>query len=173
LRGTVSFQLDCCTSRANAVQDVLGYLCFWGLTWWIWASAVAYNVRFRQADWFHRGAVILQLVIFGALAAFTRDFDITAGLAGGDDPDQDRAERIQIDLMMASKDGIDAQRLQKDRLPGLNFRGIAMIMAWSRVLLMVQYIIGIYVPTFIRLHFSRSPSFQFSLHLCPPSASQP
>jgi hypothetical protein len=110
-------------------------------------------VRFRQADWVHRGAAILQLVIFGALAAFTQKFDITAGLtADGVDADQALADQIQIDLGKASREGTMAQYLQQARLPGLNFRGIAMTMAWSRVLLMIQYIIGIYVQV-------HSPSF--------------
>jgi hypothetical protein len=106
-------------------------------------------VRFRQADWVHRGAAILQLAVFGALAAFTRDFDITARLTTGNDPDQDRADQIQIGLGMASMEGIGAQHQQKDRLPDLNFRGIAMTMAWSRVLLMTQYIIGKYTTSFL------------------------
>jgi hypothetical protein len=116
---------------------------------------VAYNVRFRQADWIHRWAAIFQLAVFGALAAFTQNFDITAGLTVNDtDPDQSRAGRIQIAMGAASAEGIMAQLFQQARLPGLNFRGIAMTMAWSRVLLMTQYIIGKY----LRLHSSLNRS---------------
>jgi hypothetical protein len=103
---------------------------------------VAYNIRFRQADWFHRWAAILQLAVFAALATFTSSFDITSGLSNADDPDQDRANQIQIELGAATPEGIQAQQYQQSRLPRLNFRGIAMTMAISRCILMLQYIIG-------------------------------
>jgi len=129
-------------------KDVLGYLCFWGLTWWVWASTVAYNVRFRQADWIHRLAAIFQLAVFGALAAFTQNFDITNGLSNGNNPDQERTNQMRLQMGAATQDGIEAQEYQQGRLPGLNFRGIAMTMAWSRVLLLSQYIVGLSICFF-------------------------
>ena len=112
------------------------------MTWWTWASTVAYNVRFRQADWLHRLAAVLQLAVFGALAAFTQSFDITNGLSNAPDPNQNRANNIMIELGDITPAGLQAQQYQQGRLPTLNFRGIAMTMAWSRVVLMLQYIVG-------------------------------
>lgn len=53
-------------------QDALSYACFFVFVWWIWVTQVAYNLRFRQVDWLHRLWVFLQLIVFGALAAFTK-----------------------------------------------------------------------------------------------------
>jgi hypothetical protein len=157
-------------SRANVDQDILDYFLFWVLTWWVWASTVAYNVRFRQADWFHIIAAILQLFVFGALAAFTRDFNIFTGLGFKEGPEWIRADQIQIDLGAASKEGLMVEDLQEDPLSVLNFRGIAMTMACSRILLMAQYTIGIYAHT---TSFLLNRSSQFSLHPRPPSAPGP
>jgi hypothetical protein len=88
-------------------------------------------------------AAILQLAVFGALAAFTTSFDITSNLGGNaEDPNQVRADQIQLQFGTSTQAGLDAMEYVQERLPGLNFRGIAMTMAWSRVLLMAQYIIG-------------------------------
>ncbi|KZS88578.1 hypothetical protein SISNIDRAFT_490006 [Sistotremastrum niveocremeum HHB9708] len=51
------------------------------LIWWVWTSQVAYSMHFQKNDWFHRIVAFLYLLIFGALAAFTSDFDIEAGLS--------------------------------------------------------------------------------------------
>jgi len=122
-------------------KDVLGYFCFWALTWWVWASEVAFNVRFRQADAINRIAVVLQLAIFGALSAFTTDFDITAGIGNGSTREQQEAAQIQVQLNYSSVQGVQAHQFQTDRLPVLNFRGVSMVMGLSRLLLMTQYII--------------------------------
>ena len=54
-----------------------------------------------------------------------------------------------IELGATTPNGIEAQQFQQGRLPTLNFRGIAMTMAWIRVILMVQYIIGM---PFLRIY---------------------
>lgn len=124
------------------MQDVLGYFCFWSLTWWVWASAAAFSVRFRQGDWHNRLAAILQLGVFASLAAFTANFDITAGLSTSKDPDMVRADQIMVQLQANTLEGIGAQKFESDRLPTLSFSGIAMTMALSRIFLMIQYLIG-------------------------------
>jgi hypothetical protein len=111
------------------------------LVWWIWVAQVAYNLRFRQADWLHRISVFLQLIIFSALAAFTRDFDITAGLW----PNLDQTQALQGQLLLQAgleADDLRALDFREARLPKLNARGVSMTMALSRLLLLLQYCIG-------------------------------
>ena len=81
----------------------------------------------------------MQLIIFSALAAFTDNFDITTGLFS--DPNA----ALQNELL--SELGNDHSRLaamnfRDDRMPRVNARGISMVMALSRMLLLGQYIVG-------------------------------
>jgi len=121
-------------------QALLSYLSFFILVWWIWASQVAYNLRFRQSDWLHRFYVFLQLVLFSALAAFTRDFDITAGFMGDDDQGLNQL----LSELGDDENTFKAIQFREDRLPRLNARGVAMTMALSRLLLLVQYAVVFY-----------------------------
>lgn len=41
-------------------DNVLSYLCYFFFVFFIWVSQVAYSIRFRQADWFHRIMVRFQ-----------------------------------------------------------------------------------------------------------------
>jgi hypothetical protein len=100
---------------------------------------VAYNLRFRQSDWLHRIYVFLQLGVFSALAAFTHDFDITAGFM------QDGDQLLQNQLLLAlgnDENTLQAIQFRDNRLPRLNARGVAATMALSRLLLLVQYAVG-------------------------------
>jgi hypothetical protein len=122
-------------------RALLSYLSFFILVLWIWVSQVVYNLRFRQDDWLHRIYVFLQLAVFSALAAFTRNFDITAGLL--EDDDQGLTDRLLNDL--GDDDSIvKAVRFRNNRLPRLNARGVAMTMAGSRLLLLLQYAVVFY-----------------------------
>ena len=96
-------------------------------------------MRFRQADILHRIWVFLQLAVFSALAAFTKDFDITNGLSP--DPDQAESERL-IAALVDTESTVEAIRYREDRLPLLNARGVSMVMALSRLLLLAQYLVG-------------------------------
>jgi hypothetical protein len=120
-------------------RALFSYLSFFILVWWIWASQVAYNLRFRQSDWLHRIYVFLQLGIFSALAAFTRNFDITAALMDGDDLGLTKQLLLQLG---SDESDIEAMQFRDNRLPRLNARGVAMTMALSRLLLLVQYAVG-------------------------------
>ena len=105
--------------------------------WWIWASQVAYNVRFNNDDWLRRLFVCLQLIVFGALAAFTNDFDVFNGIQGNGD--QGLLNELQRDEF-ASGANIAAGNERQQRLPILNSRGICIVMALSRLLLLAQYL---------------------------------
>jgi low temperature requirement protein LtrA len=125
-------------------KDVLGYFCFWTLTWWVWASQVAFNVRFRQGDTVNRIAAVLQLAVFGSLSAFTTDFDITDGLGKPQTRFEAAALSIQTQLNYSTVLDVHQHIFQTDdRISILNFRGISMTMALSRLLLMLQHSIGI------------------------------
>ncbi|KAF5337551.1 hypothetical protein D9758_016666 [Tetrapyrgos nigripes] len=126
--------------------NVWSYLSFFALVWWVWASQVAYNVRFRQSDWLHRAFIPFQVFVFCALAAFTSDFDITNGISDKSKADQ-QVERFEQARPFTSvtKPSQDVQKFRENRLPTLNMRGIAMTMAWSRFLLLVQYFVVIVV----------------------------
>jgi hypothetical protein len=95
-------------------------------------------MRFRQADILHRIWVFLQLAVFSALAAFTKDFDITNGLVP--DHEQDETERLIAALVDSRSTA--AIRFRQDRLPLLNARGLSIVMALSRLLLLAQYLVG-------------------------------
>ena len=120
-------------------QNVVSYTSFFALVWWIWASQVAYNVRFRQPDWLHRFFVFLQLLVFAALSAFTNKFDITDGIRL--DRDQERILELQSANQMSTAD-LNAEAYRNQRMPTLNARGISMVVALSRLLLFVQYCLG-------------------------------
>lgn len=110
------------------------------MVWWVWASQVAYNVRFRQSDWFHRLFVFLQFLVFCALAAFTNNFDITNGIAN-DNVMQKKLIQLQLADFDTSQD-IAAANYRGNRLPTLNARGISIVMALSRVVLLLQYLMS-------------------------------
>ena len=118
-------------------DNALSYVCYFIFVWWIWIAQVAYNMRFRQADWLHRIWVFAQLVVFSALAAFTKDFDIAIGFS----PDDPLLEQVQAQLG-TDQSSLDASNFREQRLPRLNARGVSIVMGCSRLLLLMQYIVG-------------------------------
>ncbi|KZT37046.1 hypothetical protein SISSUDRAFT_1063137 [Sistotremastrum suecicum HHB10207 ss-3] len=116
----------------------VSYICFFALVWWIWASQVLYNARFRHRDILHCIYAFLTFVVYGGLAAFTGDFDLTDGLSSSD-PDGDQATAIEENLGFLDDGTNQAEQARSTRLPSLNARGICMVMGFSRVLLLFQY----------------------------------
>jgi hypothetical protein len=114
----------------------------------VWASEVAFNVRFRQGDVLGRLAIILQLAVFASLSAFTTDFDITAGILTGENKFEREADDIKNRLNISTIQNVKGHTFGKNR-PCLNSRGISMTMGLSRLLLMAQYLIGILFSSFI------------------------
>jgi hypothetical protein len=77
--------------------------------------------------------------VFSALAAFTHDFDITSGLT----KDTETAEADDIFTQLGlDQSGVSAFNFRDNRLPRLNARGVSMTMGISRIILLVQYVIG-------------------------------
>lgn len=123
-------------------DSALSYVCYFVFVWWVWVAQVAYNVRFRQADWLHRIWVFVQLLVFSALAAFTKDFDITSGLLN--DPDEALTDNLLAQLGN-DPNQLAASNFRNARLPRLNSRGVSMVMAISRMVLLFQYVVGMYL----------------------------
>jgi hypothetical protein len=124
-------------------------------------SQVAYNMKFRQADWLHRIWVFAQLIVFSGLAAFTKDFNITHAL--WINPEEVLTDR----LLSQSGDRIQlaALDIRVERLPRLNAKGLAIVIGASRLVLLLQYAIGVYLVLLVSCSFALTTSLllQFSI----------
>ncbi|KAF8674595.1 Bacterial low temperature requirement A protein (LtrA) [Rhizoctonia solani] len=118
-------------------EESISYAVFFSMVWWMWISQVSYDIRFYSNDWFHRIFVFLQLCTFGALAAFTSKFDVTA-FVGSDD--KDPVQKALDDFNRVSPNQQLANDLAEQRIPEVSFFGIALVIGISRVLLCIQYI---------------------------------
>lgn len=77
--------------------------------------------------------------MFGALAAFTKDFDVGFKLVE-DLFQQSVTETQQLRNFTSAE--IGAVQFRQDRLAILNAKGISVVMFLGRVLLLIQYILG-------------------------------
>ncbi|KAG8731656.1 hypothetical protein FRC11_003039 [Ceratobasidium sp. 423] len=118
-------------------EESISYAVFFSLVWWMWVSQVSYDIRFYSNDWFHRICVFLQLCVFGALAAFTSKFDVTAFVGSNV---SDPAQQALDNFNGVSQDQQTANELAAQRVPEISFFGIALVLGISRVLLCIQYI---------------------------------
>ncbi|KAG9088584.1 hypothetical protein FRC06_001957, partial [Ceratobasidium sp. 370] len=118
-------------------KEIISYATFFSMVWWMWVSQVSYDIRFYSNDWFHRIFVFLQLCVFGALSAFTSNFDVTAYI-GADVNDPFVVILNQIKGVSAAQQA--ANEVADDRYPQIAFIGIAFVIAISRALLCIQYI---------------------------------
>ncbi|EUC64527.1 low temperature requirement protein LtrA [Rhizoctonia solani AG-3 Rhs1AP] len=131
-------------------EESISYATFFALVWWMWISQVSYDIRFYSNDWMHRICVFLQLCVFGALAAFTSKFDVTA-FVGSDD--RDPAQTALDNFNGVSQDQQMANNLVAQRIPEISFFGIALVVGISRVLLCLQY-----VRVWLYAHDKRDPA---------------
>ncbi|KAH8103920.1 hypothetical protein BXZ70DRAFT_1051907 [Cristinia sonorae] len=112
------------------------------LIWWAWAGQVLYHARFREGDWLH---IILyficQLAVFMAFTVFTGNFDIEEGLATTTKSDsiEDALEGARSNQGWTPISDM-SQRLHDERVSVRSMRGIAMTMALSRVMILVEYL---------------------------------
>ena len=115
-------------------------MCFLGLVWWIWGSQVLYNVRFRQKDWLHRIFVVLQLLTFCALAAYAGSFDISKGIVSEGDDNSGTAFVAGTQAYIEGNVAVEEERSQYLSL--VNSTGISGVLAFSRLVLLIQYTRG-------------------------------
>ncbi|KAF8597706.1 hypothetical protein BDV93DRAFT_610239 [Ceratobasidium sp. AG-I] len=137
-------------NQISGGQESMSYAVFFSMVWWMWVSQVSYDIRFYSNDWFHRCMIFLQLCTFGALAAFTNHFDVTA-YVGRDDKDPNQAKLDALQGVSESQQ--DANLEASSRIPELSFVGIALLIAISRALLCVQY-----VRVWLYAHDKRDPA---------------
>ncbi|TCD69104.1 hypothetical protein EIP91_008746 [Steccherinum ochraceum] len=119
-------------------RSLASFLCVFVLVWWIWASQVAYNARFRKFNWPHRVFLFFQLLVFCAFAAFTNNFDIENGIVDDSSTAQELSQLRQDEGY--SNSVISAAAFTENRTPVLNIRGLSMTMAFSRILLLAEYL---------------------------------
>jgi hypothetical protein len=113
------------------------------LAWWIWASQVIYNVRFRQKDWLHLSFALLQLFTFCALSAFSSDVKIVNRIV----PEKKSNGVEKVDYLLFGSltelyGSPDAERIRGEFIARVNGTGTAGVMAASRVVLLLQYARG-------------------------------
>ncbi|CAE6476045.1 unnamed protein product [Rhizoctonia solani] len=94
-------------------------------------SQVAYNVDFYTDDWFHLIFTFLQLLIFGALAATTRGYDVRNYILRS--PGSSELETYDIIT-------INPERYSTERLTKISLRVITFVLAMSRVFLLIQHL---------------------------------
>jgi hypothetical protein len=83
--------------------------------------------------------VFAQLIVFGVLAAFTSDFDITSGTS--QDPDEALADSLFAQA--GNNQSVQtAAHFRSTHLPVANSKGLSLAMSLSRLLLLLQYAVG-------------------------------
>ncbi|KAG8693075.1 hypothetical protein FRC08_009334 [Ceratobasidium sp. 394] len=154
LAWTATFSSLTSNNKFKAPWDSVTYIVFFTIAWWIWTSQVFYSIDFYTDDWFHLLVIFLQLVIFGALAAITRGIDVSTYILHS--PGSTTLESSDVET-------ITPERYSAERLTKLSFRAIAIVIAFSRLLLLVQHIrVAIYAK-----FTSRSKRYPFRLLIVP------
>ncbi|CAE6500020.1 unnamed protein product [Rhizoctonia solani] len=92
---------------------------------------VLYNVDFYSNDWFHLLFMFLQLLVFGALAATTRGFDISNYILHS----PGSSELHVYDIMT-----IEPERYKAERLTKVSLQVITLVVALSRAFLLIQHL---------------------------------
>ncbi|KAH7098613.1 hypothetical protein BKA62DRAFT_712265 [Auriculariales sp. MPI-PUGE-AT-0066] len=103
----------------NSGKSVWSYVVFFVMVWFMWAQQVVYHTRYYADDAYHRFVLVIQFLLFGDIASYTSDFDISMG--------------IQPYGPSAQDEGIERYQIR-------GFRVLSLIFFISRFLLMVQYI---------------------------------
>jgi hypothetical protein len=73
------------------------------------------------------------------MAAFTNEFDITVGF---DADDEMTIRRLQLSGDVSTPSDLDAENFRAERLLRLNVRGLSMVVALGRLVLLIQYVLG-------------------------------
>ncbi|KAH7108358.1 hypothetical protein BKA62DRAFT_782040 [Auriculariales sp. MPI-PUGE-AT-0066] len=121
LAWTVTFSGLSGNTPIKGAMTVLSFIIFFVLAWWLWTAQVLYDTKasFYVNDALHRFILLIQFLLFGALAAFTSGFDITVGFK---EPENDAGEQAQAEYVKRA------------------FQAISIIFFLTRVILAMQYI---------------------------------
>ncbi|CAE7226053.1 unnamed protein product [Rhizoctonia solani] len=131
LAWTATFSSLTSNNQFREPWDSISYVVFFIIAWWMWVSQVLYNVDFYSNDWFHLVFMFLQLLVFGALAATTRGFDVSNYILHSPGSTGLRV----YDIMT-----IDPERYKAERLTKVSFRVITLVVALSRAFLLIQHL---------------------------------
>ncbi|KAH7102330.1 bacterial low temperature requirement A protein-domain-containing protein [Auriculariales sp. MPI-PUGE-AT-0066] len=119
LAWTVTFSGLSGNTHIKGGTTVLSFITFFILAWWLWTAQVIYDTKYYVNDALHRFVLLIQFLLFGALAAFTSGFDISIGFK---EPEDDAGEQAQAEYVKRS------------------FMAISIIFCMTRVTLALQYI---------------------------------
>ncbi|KAF8882723.1 hypothetical protein BD779DRAFT_913589 [Infundibulicybe gibba] len=125
-------------SDFNAASSFMAYFV---LVWWIWASQVAYNTRFRTRDWVHRFFSGAQFVVFCAMATFS---NFSIGVISRESPGYLVYPSVgPIDYNLSNNTGERFYAFDERQwtLPLINGIGVAVTMGCSRIFLCIQYLL--------------------------------
>ncbi|KAF8609068.1 hypothetical protein BDV93DRAFT_519090 [Ceratobasidium sp. AG-I] len=131
LAWTATFASLTSNNKFKEPWDSISYIVFFTIAWWLWASQVFYSVDFYTDDWFHLLIVFGQLIIFGALAATTRGFDVSDYILQS--PGSEELESFDIAT-------IKPERFSAERVAKISLGVITIVVATSRLLLLVQHL---------------------------------
>ncbi|CAE6374909.1 unnamed protein product [Rhizoctonia solani] len=131
LAWTATFSSLTSNNRFREPWDSVSYIAFFVTAWWLWVSQVAYNVDFYTDDWFHLIFTFLQLLVFGALAATTRGYDVRNYILQS--PGSSELEIYDITT-------ISPERYSAERLTKISLRVITFVAALSRIFLLIQHV---------------------------------
>ncbi|CAE6439157.1 hypothetical protein ACGC1H_006898 [Rhizoctonia solani] len=131
LAWTATFSSLTSNNQFREPWDSISYIVFFIIAWWMWVSQVLYNVDFYSNDWFHLLFMFLQLLVFGALAATTRGFDISNYILHS----PGASELHVYDIMT-----IEPERYKAERLTKVSLRVITLVVALSRAFLLIQHL---------------------------------
>ncbi|KAH7104225.1 hypothetical protein BKA62DRAFT_635297 [Auriculariales sp. MPI-PUGE-AT-0066] len=120
LAWTMTFSNLSNSTALTSIGSLINYGIFFSLAWMSWTAQVLYDVKFYSNDWYHRGTLVIQLITFGALSAFTKDFD---------------AFNEQIDPHAVTLE--DFTEVNYSRKTNL---GISGLFAGARLLLVISYV---------------------------------
>ena len=123
------------------------YAVFFALTWQLWAAQAAYDVKFYTHDWCHRIFFLFHLLLYGCLAAFTSDFDSKWVYSP-----ECRIDQMTLLLLVFWHSGNSdvsevtlaqkALNKQSSVTKLRSFKGITLVLAVSRMFLLLQYTRG-------------------------------
>ncbi|EJD37333.1 hypothetical protein AURDEDRAFT_173608 [Auricularia subglabra TFB-10046 SS5] len=75
LAWTATFSNLTSNTELTSFSTLFSYAVFFMLAWWLWTAQVTYDTKHFRNDIWHRSMLLVQLTIFGALSAFTKDFN--------------------------------------------------------------------------------------------------
>lgn len=131
LAWTATFSSLTSNNKFKQPWDSISYIVFFTIAWWMWTSQVFYSIDYYTDDWFHLLIVFLQLIIFGALAATTRGFDVSTYILHS--PGSNEWEDTSIE-------NIKPEQYANERVAKVSLVAISIVFALSRLLLLVQHI---------------------------------